>query len=317
MSRALVRVAAGLGVAAAVALVAISLRGRGVRTSEPAETLQRAGTTLSQDSAAARAPLAVPSGAAAQRSSTTVGSRPGEAVGSPAEVRQPAFDRQRDLFRFAFASADSTNPWVLVNAFSAAQSCIAMRVDWHHIEAALAAAKPDERTARAASAELIRDRCAGFFDNDLAAGSSIRRRVREQVQLNPSLHLGGSADPDIRPDQMLRTVAERDWVTAMNAAPSFIAGLAKVRNLSASDPQTPLLASAYYLSLCDLGADCSGQSILYAGECARFGHCAGSLAALYQARVPATQVAALQALRSEIAAAWRRGDAAFFGVRRP
>jgi hypothetical protein len=269
-------------------------------------------------------PIIQTSGDSVAGSSATVGlqvtaipegkANQGPVASRPTGQQPTSFENAADLFAFAMSAGDSSSPDILVQGYEAAKLCIAVKADWEKSLAPLISVNQSDplKQLQAASVKAIRDRCAGFLRNDRAGNSSIRARIVEQARLNEVLYLSSTASPAISASQFKFAVDSNNVLIASSASSEVIRRAIEKHSITGFKAQASF-ASAFLVSLCDLGLDCDGNSASYHWQCARLGNCNGSLLGVYQAQASAFDIEAFSRFREQIIHAWRSRDLLYFG----
>lgn len=220
------------------------------------------------------------------------------------------FDRAQDLYKLATQSIDASDPLVLYNGWQATQACMSVLKARSQYEQLAAA----DSTPKSSAAKALLQRCAGFFNNDLAANSGLLKRFGDKLANDNTHYFGGLSTGDMTQQNVDAMLGARDWATFVAMQYQVMPGVAAALGIAPGSAEEAYLGIAWLQASCDLGKDCSGQSVMYIARCADSGKCPGSIEAEYAEGLSAQQKAEIQKYRAKIVQAFLSQDKLVFKI---
>lgn len=160
-------------------------------------------------------------------------------------------------------------------------------------------------------------KCAGFFNNDRAANEALRRRLRESLLAHAGEYVDGVGQGGPSDQQIALAIDRGDWQTFTGASHQLLPRVWARAGIARDSEDALMYGVAWQQALCELGRDCTPDGLSYVLLCALHEQaCAGSWEAFGRRGISDRQAVKVARLRSEIVAAYRRRDMAYFGLTR-
>ena len=224
------------------------------------------------------------------------------------------FDSAENIYLFAVAAADSSNPTALTQALHATLNCLSIRKEEaNYRRLASQPAEPQVSEARSAAAKSLLSRCDGFLSNDEAAATGLRTRITSKLRASQE-YVMGVTDGAASEAQLRSIITRGDYLSFEKTMIDVLPRVLNARNDSLTAERERDLSLAYVLASCDLGRDCSPRSMTYSMLCARDGRCEGSLEEFYLTGLDARSRANVAVLRAEVVEAFRSRNLKYFGL---
>ncbi len=243
---------------------------------------------------------------------TTLAARTMES--SPFQVEQRrSFDREADLYRLAVDAAHSADPNLWGQGYAAAASCMATKPTRAQL-VEMSEMRPDvpAPAERASAARSLLERCHAFFMNDDIANLALRRRIADNVRAGREYVAGVSTGP-ITSAQFRAVLARQDQLTFEKVFVDIQGPAMRANAVQEGGTQAAAFALGFMLAQCDLGRNCSSDSLTYLQLCASEGKCDGSLERFYTHGAPQEILVKAAYYRHQIAEAYRQKNAGYFG----
>lgn len=250
---------------------------------------------------------------------TAVATHPPAAATAAASSRPLSrldFDSAEDLYALATSAANSNDLMTLHNGRHATLSCISTPQTRAQYEALVATGRGDATSEeRKRAAAVVLRKCAGFFNNDFAANDALRRRLRDGLLAHAGEYIIGLSQGPPTDKQMIAAIERGDWQTFSGAFGEIWPRVWARAGIEPKSEDALLFGVASLQALCELGQDCSPNGLAYTIQCALHAEmCAGSWQSFHLRDISAEQAVKVRRFRNEIVDAYRRKDAAYFGL---
>lgn len=217
-----------------------------------------------------------------------------------------------NLFDHIVKAGNSTDLTVLTDGWWAYTVCASVAAKRE--ELTLLSAQVVQNQAQQKSAALLLSRCRTFLENDRSAQLSLRLRIRDQVQASGAYVLGLSTGT-LTNQQFEQLLLRQDWLSYQQTLNITIDKYLVSRGMTREHPTAHLVYAALQVVPCLIGRECGPSSIGYAFECVTYAHCGQSQADAPLQGMSDDERARTLILAHEMAAAFAKRDAKYFGYR--